>query len=310
MAVNPFFKDSYSEYKLLDDLTIETIKAMGRDMIYLPRDQVKIDALFGEDTQSKFSSGYIIEMYMENIQEFGGQKDIITKFGLNINNRVTFRLSRTRFNQEITSKTSITYPREGDLIYIPLSNAIYEINFVEDEIPFYQFGKLNTFVLSCELFTYSNEEIDTGITEIDSVEEARKENATKLFLNLLSIGGITGATFTNAEIIYQVSGITGSTAAYSNATATATLLEGEYGTTYNAMYVTNKNGTFNYGSNMTVKGKDSGVEYYVTNVTTTNIEIPKDPKSEQSSQDNNTIDYQGNSIIDFTEKDPFSEGSY
>jgi len=310
MAVNPFFKDSYSEYKLLDDLTIETIKTMGRDMIYIPREYVKRDDLFGEDTKSKFSYGYTIEMYIENIQAFEGQKDIITKFGIAINNRATFRLSKTRFKQEISTKTSILYPREGDLIYIPLSGSIYEINFVEDEIPFYQFGTLNTFVLSCELFTYSNEEFDTGITEIDNVESDRKENVTKLYLYLRSITGITGATFTNAEIIYQVSGVTGSTATYQNATATATLLEVDYGTTYNALYMTNKVGTFNYGTTMTVKGKDTGIEYYISNTETTNIVIPQEPKTEKSSQDNDDIQHQGSTIIDFTETDPFSEGNY
>ena len=310
MAVNPFFKDSYPEYKLLDDLTIETIKAMGRDMIYIPREYVKRDDLFGEDTKSKFTNGYAIEMYIENIQQFDGQKDIITKFGLNINNRATFRISRTRFQQEVTSKTNIEYPREGDLIYIPLSNSIYEINFVEDEVPFYQFGKLNTFVLICELFTYSHEEFDTGIEEIDVVETDRKEIATKLILNLQSINGVTGATYTNGEIVYQVSGVTGITATYSNASATATLLEVIYGATYNTMYITNKGGTFDYGSTMTVKGKNTNTEYYISNIETSIVEIPKEPKTQTSANDNDDIQYKGSSIIDFTETDPFSEGNY
>lgn len=310
MAVNPFFKDSYTEYKLLDDLTIETIKAMGRDMIYIPREYVKRDDLFGEDTKSKFSNGYAIEMYIENIQSFEGQKDIITKFGIAINNKAVFRLSRTRFQQEITAKTNIEFPREGDLIYIPLSGSVYEINFVEDEIPFYQFGKLNTFVLSCELFTYSSEEFDTGIEEIDSVETDRKENATKFILGLQSIAGITGATYTNGEIVYQVSGVTGITATYANATGTGTLLEVVYGTTYNSMYITNMGGTFAAGATMTVKGKDTGTEYYISDIQTSNIEIPKEPKTQISAQDNDDIQYKGSSIIDFTETDPFSEGNY
>lgn len=310
MATNPFFKDSYAEYKLLDDLTIETIKATGRDMIYIPREYVRKDDLFGEDTKSRFSNGFYIEMYLENIQSFEGQKDIITKFGIAIDNRALFRLSKTRFKQEITSRTGIEYPREGDLVYIPLSNAIYEINFVEDEIPFYQFGKLNTFVLSCELFTYSNEDFDTGITEVDEVETDRIELATKLSLGLRSILGITGATYIGGETIYQVSGVTGTTAAFGNATATGTLLQVIYGPTYNAMYITNLNGTFESGANKTVKGKSSNIEYYINTVETSTVQIPKEPKTDLSSNDNDDIQYLGKDIIDFTETDPFSEGNY
>lgn len=309
MATNPFFKDNYSEYKLLDDLTIETIKAMGRDMVYVPREYVKKDDLFGEDTKSKFLNGFFIEMYLENIQSFEGQKDIITKFGIAIDNRALFRLSKTRFQQEVTTKTQIQYPREGDLIYIPLSNAIYEINFVEDEIPFYQFGKLNTYLLSCELFTYSNEEFNTGFTDIDEVEDKRIDYAIKLSLPLQSILGITGATYIGGETVFQVLGFTGSTSTYSNATATATLLEVFYGATYNAIYMTNVSGTFGVG-NESVKGKQSGTEYYITNNQTTNIQIPIEPKTEVSSQDNDKIQYLSKDIIDFTEKDPFSEGNY
>jgi len=310
MATNPFFKDSYSEYKLLDDLTIETIKAMGRDLVYIPREYANLDILFGEDTRSKFTSGYVIEMYLENIQEFDGQKDIITKFGLAINNRATFRLSKTRFQQEITSKTQILYPREGDLIYIPLSNGIYEINFVEDEVPFYQFGKLNTFVLTCELFTYSNEEFSTGISEIDQVETDRIQNAIKASVQLKSILGVTGATYIGGETVYQVDGVTGITAIYGNATATATLLEVIYGATYNILYFTNVDGTFEYGSNKTIKGKDSQTEYYITGIEESSIQIPTEPKTEHSIDENDAIQYLGKDIIDFTETDPFSEGNY
>jgi len=310
MATNPFFRDSYAEYKLLDDLTIETIKAMGRDMVYIPREYANLDLLFGEDTRSKFTSGFIIEMYLENIQSFEGQKDIITKFGIAIDNRALFRLSKTRFKQEITSKTQLEYPREGDLIYIPLSNAVYEINFVEDEIPFYQFGKLNTFVLSCELFTYSNEEFNTGFTEIDQVQTDRILNATKLLVGLQNILGITGATYFGGETIYQVDGVTGVTATFANATATATLLEVVYGATYNAIYLTNPDGIFQYGTNKTIKGKDSGTEYYITEIQETSIEIPIEPKTQHTADENDTIQYLGKNIIDFTEKDPFSEGNY
>jgi hypothetical protein len=311
MATNPFFKDSYAEFKLLDDLTIETIKATGRDMIYIPREYFNKDDIFGEDTKSKFTSGYTIEMYIENVQEFGGDKDIATKFGIAITDRVSLQLSKTRFKQEVTNRTgNITRPREGDLVYMPVSGSLFEINFVEDERPFYQFGKLTTYSLSCELFTYSGEDIETGITEVDEVESKRKEYATKLTLSYLSTSGISGAMYYGGETIFQVSGVTGAGSLYSNATATGTLIEAVYGTTYNTLYLTDLYGTISYGSGMSIKGRNSGVEYYVTNVESTTIEIPKDPLSETAVKDNDLLQFRGNSIIDFTETDPFSEGRY
>ena len=290
MATNPFFKDSYAEFKLLDDLTIETIKATGRDMIYIPREYFNKDDIFGEDTKSKFTSGYTIEMYIENVQEFGGDKDIATKFGIAITDRVSLQLSKTRFKQEVTNRTgNITRPREGDLVYVPF---------------------LNGTSLSCELFTYSGEDIETGITEVDEVESKRKEYATKLTLSYLSTSGISGATYYGGETIFQVSGVTGAGSLYSNATATGTLIEAVYGTTYNTLYLTDLYGTISYGSGMSIKGRNSGVEYYVTNVESTTIEIPKDPLSETAVKDNDLLQFRGNSIIDFTETDPFSEGRY
>ena len=311
MAVNPFFKDSNAEFRLLDDLTIETIKAMGRDMIYIPRELFNKDDIFGEDTQSKFTSGYTIEMYIENVQEFGGDKDIATKFGIAITDRVNLQVSKTRFRQEITNRTgSIDRPREGDLIYMPMSGSLFEINFVEDERPFYQFGKLTTYSLSCELFTYSGEDIETGITEVDEVESKRKDYASKLTLSYLPTSGITGATLYGGEDIFQVSGVTGSSAVYGSATATATLVEFILGSTYNTMYIANVSGTIDSGLNMTIKGRYSGVEYYITNIESTIVEIPKDPYTEKTSSDNDLLQYKGSSIIDFTETDPFSEGRY
>ena len=126
MATNPFFRDSTAEQRLVNDLTIETIRSMGRDMIYIPRNYVNIDELFGEDIQNKFTDAYTIEMYIKNVMQFDGQADVISKFGINITDRVTLILSRTRFQQEVTTKDSeIVYPRVGDLVYFPLSGSLF-----------------------------------------------------------------------------------------------------------------------------------------------------------------------------------------
>ena len=176
MATNPYFNQkSRPEQNVTEDITIETIRMMGQDMIYIPRTLVNLDELFGEDEISKFENTFGIEMYIESIQGFDGPGDLISQIGIDIKDRVNLRVSRKRFEQEVTSAIpSINRPREGDLVYFPLSRTTFEINFVEHENPFYQLGKLYTYQLQCEVFTYSNEDINTGIDAIDQIDDNRK----------------------------------------------------------------------------------------------------------------------------------------
>lgn len=312
MATNPFFRDSTAEQRLVNDLTIETIRAMGRDMIYIPRNYVNIDELFGEDIQNKFTDAYTIEMYIKNVMQFDGQADVISKFGINITDRVTLILSRTRFQQEVTTKDSeIVFPRVGDLVYFPLSGSLFEINQVNKRDPFYQFGALTTFTLDCELFTYSNEEISTGITDIDIIESDKKEYALKMFIGVTANDPVVGY-YTAGEILYQVAGICGAGSTLANATAIATLIEQQDGITYDILYLGNVSGTFLTG-NQSIKGSYSNAEFSVIGVTATNIIVQKDPKNTISlNLDNDVLQYKNTSgsLFDFTDKDPFSEGKY
>jgi hypothetical protein len=312
MATNPFFRDSTAEQRLVNDLTIETIRSMGRDMIYIPRNYVNIDELFGEDIQNKFTDAYTIEMYIKNVMQFDGQADVISKFGINITDRVTLILSRTRFQQEVTTKDSeIVYPRVGDLVYFPLSGSLFEINNVNKRDPFYQFGALTTYTLDCELFTYSNEEISTGITDIDTIEIDKKEYALKMFIGVTANDPVVGY-YTAGEILYQVAGICGAGSTLANATATATLIEQKDGVTYDILYLGNVSGTFLTG-NQSIKGAYSNAEFSVIGVTATNIIVQKDPQNTISPNlDNDVLQYKNTSasLFDFTDKDPFSEGKY
>ena len=309
MATNPFFKDSQVEQQLLNDLTIETIKATGRDVVYIPRENQNLSTLFGEDVQgSKFESGYTIEVYVEDVMQFGGERDIATKFGIQLTDRITLTLSRTRFYQEISSKQpEIERPREGDLIYFPMVNYLFEINFVEDKQPFFQFGVLTTYKLTCEVFRYSNENIDTGIEEIDSVSDDRKDYATLLTLSSIPITG-AGYTFYNGERVFQQQGYTGNAATYVNATAKGILLRVE-GT---SAYLADVEGIFVAGATATLQGLTSDAEYYITNVNTTTIVIPTNPDLKDPMSDNDSIQYnmENKGIVNFDEKDPFSEGNY
>lgn len=310
MATNPFFRNSKKEQNLVNDLTIETIKAMGRDVIYIPRDYLIIDNLFGEDPESKFSQGYPLEMYLVDVEKFQGNRDVIAKFGIQITDRTTFVLSKTRFEQEVyTHRNEIKKPREGDLIFLPLSGSLFEINYVEDENPFYQHGALTTYVLSCELFTYSGEEINTGISTIDIIEDERTSFAL-LFPLTTPVLGNTSDLLTG-ELVYQVFGLSGAGATLSNATATAEALRFIRGSTLSHLYVSGASGTISVTGGNSIKGSVSGSEYITLgSVETTNIIIPIDPNTETPVIDNNELQSKGIDIFDFTDIDPFSEGRY
>jgi len=171
MAINPYFKDYSNEQNLTEDLTIEIIKAMGRDAYYIPRNIVKLDKIFGEGNQVNYKDTVPIEMYIDSVSGFQGQGDIASKFGIEIKDNIFLTLSKKRFMQEVQARfPAITRPREGDLVYFPLSKSMFEINFVEHENPFYPLGKLYSYRLTCELFTYDQEGITTGNTDIDAVQ--------------------------------------------------------------------------------------------------------------------------------------------
>jgi hypothetical protein len=159
-----------SEQRLLDNLTVEMIKIFGVDVIYCPRSTPNVDKLFLEDPTSEFNNAIHIEMYIKNFEGWQGEGDMMSKFGITMADQITFCVSRTRFQEDIGSVYDLIRPREGDLIFFPIPNAIFEVKFVEHESTFYQTGSLQFFELKCERFNYSNENIDTGIEEIDTIE--------------------------------------------------------------------------------------------------------------------------------------------
>lgn len=169
MAINPYITRHKGEQDLVEGVTIEVIKATGMDCLYIPRQYLSIDKLFGEDPGSSFSTSYTIEMYLANFRGFDGT-DIITQFGIEIKDKVVLILARKRFTEEVTSSDpTITRPREGDLIYFPLSKSLFEINFVEHENPMYPLGKLYSYQITAELFTYSYETIQTNNATVNDV---------------------------------------------------------------------------------------------------------------------------------------------
>tara|TARA_Y100001972_G_scaffold98222_1_gene121541 strand:+ start:1496 stop:2419 length:924 start_codon:yes stop_codon:yes gene_type:complete len=307
MAKNSYFKDVSSENDLLHDLTIETIKIHGRDMVYIPRTLVNEDELFSEDTISKFENGVEVEMYINSVDGFGGDGDFISKFGLEIRDTVELVVSKRRFEESFSHDSSIIRPREGDLIFFPLSKGLFEIKFVEHENPFYQLGKLYTYKLSCELFVYSNEDIDSGFSEIDSFDDDRKTLAVDL-----SIGSyVSGAlNFFDGETVYQGDSLALATATavvvdWNSTTKILKIDEIKGRTDPNADDLIANKSAFSSGTN--VKGDSSGAIYALSSTADSDL-IVTDDEYNNSSIIERELD--SGDIIDFTDKDPFSEGNY
>ena len=218
MATNQYFNNfAYArEQDLVEDLTIEAIKIYGHNVKYLPKTISGIDHLFGEDKLLKYETAADVEMYVKNVEGFEGEGEFMSKFGVQLNDQLTLTVARKRFDQIRTEKLSTEVgfnylqesantdapsrqfltgnnhtesiiletgttgvnsynitanrPQEGDLVFFPLVNKIFEIKYVEHEDIFYQTGRLQSYDLRCELFKYSSEQIRTGNTDIDSVE--------------------------------------------------------------------------------------------------------------------------------------------
>ena len=208
MAVNPYFnkRTVSSEQTLVQDLVDEAIQIHGIDMVYIPRTLVNEDQLFGEDRLPKFENGKSIEMYIENFEGFEGEGEVMTQFGLEIKDNLDLTVSRRRFLETFASE-NYPYPREGDLIYFPMTGHLFEIRFVSDPDPFYQLGKIYVFKMQVSLFEYSGEDFDTG-TAADLVEA---DQAYTIELTMTGSGNYThgenlttvidGVTTTVGEVV-------------------------------------------------------------------------------------------------------------
>tara|TARA_B100000131_G_scaffold52503_1_gene47236 strand:- start:1042 stop:2451 length:1410 start_codon:yes stop_codon:yes gene_type:complete len=205
MALNPFFlQGTSSEQRLAQDLINEHLKIFGVEVTYIPRKFVNKLSIMEEVQSSKFDDNFAIEAYVNNYDGYGGAGDVLTKFGMSLKDEVTLTISKERFedfispflaaNDDGTDQSEIslsTRPREGDLVYFPLGQRLFEIKFVEHEDPFYQLGKNYVFQLKCELFEYEDEVIDTSIDAIDTQVQDEGYITT---LKLVGLGRTATAT--------------------------------------------------------------------------------------------------------------------
>ncbi len=174
MPRNVYFTQGYrGEQNLYEDIVIEALKIYGQEVYYLPRKIVTRDMILNEDRESYFDDSYMIEMYIEDIEGFGGDGNLMSKFGLEIRDEATFIVAKRTWNKLVgfyNNAIDNFRPNEGDLIYLPMSSSFFEISFVEHEQPFYQLNNLPVYKLQCKLFEYNDEDFKTGLEEIDQIQ--------------------------------------------------------------------------------------------------------------------------------------------
>ena len=178
MPVNHYFQGGNgigndAEKRLHEDLIIEGLKIYGQDVFYLPRTLVNQDLILGEDVLSKFDDSYLVEMYIETTEGFQGEQELISKFGLEIRDDTTFVIAKRRWQNQVDNTATLIKdgrPNEGDLIYVPLFNSFFEIQFVEDQEPFFQLGNLPVYKLRATKFEYSSEKIQGTIPQLNEAE--------------------------------------------------------------------------------------------------------------------------------------------
>ena len=287
MPTNLYFQNttSHAEQELVNSLTSEVIQIHGMDVMYIPRTLVKEDVLLGEDVLSKFSTAYEVEMYLKTTDGFGGEGDLVTKFGLDVRDEVIFTVHKDRFELA----TDMVKPLEGDLVFLPMSKGLFEIKFVEHEQPFYQAGKNYSFDITCELYQYSQEQLETGISSIDDIE--KEQGYT---IDLVMTAGGSGA-FTDDEVIYQ--GTSGSRTfegtVVSWNTVTRTLRLNDISGSLAAVATTGVTSGAVWSLSTTL---DSTGKADLDQV------LPTDPNA-----DNLEFEIEADSILDFSENNPFGD---
>ncbi len=282
MPVNNYFRNftSFPQQELLNSLTKEVIQINGIDMLYLKRTTGYKDSILNEDPTASFTSCLQIEMYSNTPEGFGGQGDVVTNYGLDVLDEVILIVNKERFTEAVNQ----TAPREGDLVYLPLGKGLYEIRFVEDEKPFYALGKNHVYEITCELFRYNNELFDIPLEEMGNIfDKVERENSITRQFTMSTL-----KNYTKSEIIYQGSTLEGATA-----TAKVSSQDGI------VIQVYRVSGQFQTGVDVTGS---------INNEATSLVSIDDQVIQSSAFADNEEFETEGDSILDFSEIDPWSEG--
>ena len=300
MPTSPYFPTYYAghsgEQGLVQDLVDEQIKLFGTDIYYIPK-IVLADSTLDEVRYTKYQEQFQVEMLLQNVMGFGDNAEFISKFGLRITDEIIFRVSTRRWDEEVADHnptlTVDSSPNEGDLLYFPLTQDIYEIKFVGKEEPFYQFGKIQFYAITAEIYEVGQDDFDTGIAEIDAVEQLF-DNAIKLVMDPGGAGDFTvGEEVVGDEFLAKAtSAITGDAvsgatisdggAHYKVATPPTVTITGGGGAGATATATVSASGIVNA---ITITAGGSG---YTSAPTVTIDYSPKDNRAEVKSWDSST----------------------
>ena len=306
MATSVYFSGAVrSEQDLYEDLVTESIKVFGQDVVYLPRESLGEDALLNEEW-SQFTQAYPVEMYLENTDSFEGDGNLLGKFGLEIRDQANLVVTKRRWDQAVGQNIvdGQASPNEGDLIYMTMTQRLFEIKYVEPKSPFYQLQDLPSYTLTAELFEYNDQHFDTGYDEIDAIEW---DNATAYSYIVTA----NTANFELGELVTQWTGVNdsagdpinieGYVAGWEGTEARITIISPHQSTNGDGTFM-----TFSVQSATTKKliGKNSGTQTYITidQSGTTKTFYNQDPFA-----DNDEFEVAGDDVIDFTESNPFGD---
>jgi hypothetical protein len=287
MPVSVYFNNQNAtrEQWLLEDLIIESIRNHGIDIYYIPRDsQSSLDELYGEDPVKSFTKAYKIDMYLETFDDYTGNKEFFSKFGLDIQETAKVCVARRTFERFVPGSLR-NLPKEGDLVYLPVQYKLMEIKFVEEEKNFFQLGRDSQnpymYSLTVEAFKYNGELINTGYSELDRMAD------TKAFgLDFTVDGGGTGS-YEAQEIVYQ-----GATLANATAKGYVSAWDEPSG----LLRLRNIKGEFANG--VTVIGATSNAQWHIEG--TGSMENASDPIDDNVRIENEALD-----VLDFSENNPF-----
>jgi len=286
MPTSPYFPTYYAgdagEQTLYQDLADEQIKIFGTDIYYLPRTILK-DNTLDDIVFNKYQDEFQVEMLLQNVEGFGDGAEFVSQFGVRITDEVVFRVSSRRWDEAVAANnptlTTDGRPNEGDLLYFPLTKDLYEIKFVQQEIPFYQFGKLQFYTMTAELYQYGSDDISTGVAEIDQLETI----FSSAIALTMGVGG-TGDFTVGEKVTGATSGSEAEVKSWDNATR--------------IIQIINRTGTFATGEALT--GDSSSAVWVVSTFDTL-----QDTNSEYD--DNRAIEDAADNIIDWSEGNPFGE---
>ena len=172
-GVSNFFFNNYAsskEQELLNNLIVEATNIHGLDCYYVPRNINNKDKLYYTDDQSSYTNAYMVALYINNVDGFQGDGNLMSKFGLEIRDQIVLSIPIQSFNTEIGAYTAQLRPNEGDIIFFPFNKKCFQIKYVDKFEMFFMLGKVYTYRLTCELFEYSNETFNTGIADIDAIQ--------------------------------------------------------------------------------------------------------------------------------------------